>query len=136
LGENTLVSDITPDEITSMIEEFEDQGNSGSTVNKKLSCLSMMLKTARDEWPGCLETLPKINRRKEGKHRIRWMDTKEEAKALEVCEHLGLVDLRDYIIVAIDTGFRRSELLGFRSRDYVGGLMLLHDGETKSGKGR
>src|SRR5690606_21835872 len=79
LGRDTPVSDITSDDIINMVQEFEDGGNSGSTINKKLSCLSMMLKTAKAQWPGCLDVLPDINRRKEGTHRIRWMDTREEA---------------------------------------------------------
>src|SRR5690606_31685229 len=41
LGEDTLVSDVTSDDIINMVQEFEDKGNSGSTINKKLSCLSM-----------------------------------------------------------------------------------------------
>ena len=136
LGEDTAVADITPEDITEMVIELEDQGNSGSTVNKKLSCLSMMLKTAKAQWPGCLQELPAIIRRKEGKHRIRWMDAAEETKALELCDTFGLEDLKDYIVVAIDTGFRRGELLGFQPRDYNNGLLVLHDGETKSDKAR
>lgn len=136
LGEDTLVSDVTSDDIINMVQEFEDKGNSGSTINKKLSCLSMILKTAKEQWPGCLDTLPAINRRQEGTHRIRWMDTKEEAKVLEMCDTLGLTDLKDYIIVAIDTGFRRGELLNFQVKDYFNGELHLYAGETKSDKAR
>lgn len=136
LGGETVVSDITADDITEMVDEFEDQGNSGSTVNKKISCLSMMLKTAKAQWPGCLGTLPAMSRRKENKHRVRWMDGKEEGIALDMCHALGLYDLKDYIVVAVDTGFRRNELLPFQSKDYMNGLLVLHDGETKSDKAR
>lgn len=136
LGEDTLVSDITADDISEMVADFEDRGNSGATVNKKMSSLSMMLKTAQQQWPGCLPTLPALIRRKENKHRIRWMDEAEEAKALAACGHLGLHDLRDYIIVAVDTGFRRGELLGFEVRDYANGLLHLHAGETKTDQAR
>lgn len=136
LGADTLVSDVTSDDIINMIQEFEDQGNSGSTINKKLSCLSMMLKTAKAQWPGCLTVLPDINRRKEGSHRIRWMDVQEEARVLEACDHLGLSDLKDYVICGVDTGFRRGELLRFQVRDYFNGQLHLYEGETKSDKPR
>ncbi|QDB70994.1 tyrosine integrase [Bordetella phage vB_BbrP_BB8] len=136
LGADTLVSDVTADDIINMVQEFEDKGNSGSTINKKLSCLSMMLKTAKEQWPGCLGDLPAINRRREGTHRIRWLDTKEEAKVLEMCDTLGLTDLKDYIIVAIDTGFRRGELLKFQVKDYFNGELHLYEGETKTDKPR
>lgn len=136
LGRSTLVSEVTPDEIMELIETLEDQGNSGSTVNKKLSCLSMMLKTAKEQWPTCLQFVPPIPRRKEGSHRIRWMDTREEEKALAMCEHLGLDDLRDYIIVGIDTGFRRSEQMHFATKDYFNGMLHLYAPETKGNKNR
>lgn len=136
LGEETLVSSITTEDVTEMVLEFEDQGNSGSTVNRKLSTLSTMLRTAQEQWPGCLPSMPTLSRRREGKHRIRWMDEAEEKTALEACEHLGLYDLKDYIEVAIDTGFRRSELLGFEIEDYQNGLLILHEGKTKNDRAR
>lgn len=134
LGENTLLTDITPGAMSDMVIELEDLGNSGSTINKKTSCLNMMFKTAKAE--GWIEEFPKPVRRKENKHRVRWMDEAEEAKVLALCEHLGLYDLRDYIIVAIDTGFRRGELLGFKSKDFSGGLLHLHAGATKTDEAR
>ncbi|QFP93705.1 integrase [Ralstonia phage P-PSG-11-1] len=136
LGRDTPLTDITAEDVTEMILALEEKGNSGSTVNKKLSCLSMILKTAKKQWPGCIGDFPEWERRKEGSHRLRWINEAEEKRMLGAAEHLGLYDLRDYIIVGIDTGFRRGELLGFPLKDYQGGLMILHDGETKSGKGR
>lgn len=134
LGEDTLLTDISTEDISEMILEFEEQGNSGATVNKKLSCLSMMLKTAKDH--GWLTKLPPITRRRESKHRIRWFDTKEEAAMLTMCDTLGLTALKDYIIVAIDTGFRRGELLGFPVKDYSNGLLHLHADGTKTEEAR
>lgn len=136
LGKETLVSDIDTEDITEMILEFEDQGNSGSTVNRKLSALSMILKTAKEQWPNSVPVMPALTRRKEGRHRIRWMDEDEENKVLEACNRLGLSDLKDFIVVAIDTGFRRSELLGFKLEDYRNGLLVLHEGETKTDQAR
>lgn len=136
LGANTLVSDVTSDDIIRMVKAFEAQGNSGSTINKKLSCLSMILKTAKEQWPGSIRDLPAIPRRKEGAHRVRWMDEAEEARVLEACNVLGLKDLHDYIVVAVDTGLRRGELLNFQVNDYFNTMLHLYDGETKSGKGR
>lgn len=130
----TIVSDITPDIILEAIEEWEEQGNSGSTVNRKLSHLRMMLKTAVER--GWIATLPQVPTRREGKHRIRWMNETEELKVLTTCTHLGLDELRDFIIVAIDTGFRRGELLGLEPRDIFNGLIHLHEGETKTDKAR
>lgn len=134
LGEKTRLVDITAEMVTEMVLEFEDGGNSGSTVNKKASCLSMMLKTAVSQ--GWIKTFPKPPRRKENQHRIRWMDEAEEERVLALCIHLGLYDLHDYIIVAIDTGFRRGEMLGLEPRDFSNGLLHLHAGSTKSDEAR
>jgi len=134
LGEDTLLVDITAEDINEMVFEFEDQGNSGSTINKKTSCLSMMFKTAEEQkW---IKDWPKPPRKKENKHRIRWVDEAEEAKILELCDHLGLDDLRDYVIVAIDTGFRRGEMLKFQPKDFSNGLLHLHAGSTKNDDAR
>lgn len=130
----TLLTDITPALVLEAIEEWEDEGNSGSTVNRKVSHISKMLSTAVEQ--GMLKMAPKLPRRKPGKHRIRWMSEQEELKVLNGCTTLGLSDLRDYIVVAIDTGFRRSELLGLVSNDFVNGMVQLHAGSTKSDKAR
>ena len=134
IPEGTELEDITPDLVLEAIEEWEDQGSSGSTVNRKISHLSMMLKTAHEQ--GWIKGMPKLPRRAEGKHRIRWLDETEEMKVLNACQHLGLSELRDMIVVAIDTGFRKGELMQIQPRDLVQGTLCLHDGETKSGKAR
>jgi integrase len=134
LGRDTPLTSITSEMVNEMIFEFEDQGNSGSTVNKKGSCLRMMFKTAVEQkW---VKEFPNPPFRKEAKHRIRWMDEAEEGRVLALCDHLGLSDLKDYIIVAIDTGFRRGEMLGFKPQDFSNGLLHLHEGETKTEEAR
>ncbi len=130
----TLLTDITPALVLEAIEEWEDEGNSGSTVNRKVSHISKMLSTAVEQ--GMLKVAPKLPRRKPGKHRIRWMSEQEELRVLNACTQLGLHDLRDFIVVAIDTGFRRSELLGLVPNDFVNGMVQLHAGATKSDKAR
>lgn len=134
LGRDTPLDEITPEVIAEAILEWEDEGNSGSTVNRKLSALSTMLDMAMDH--GWLDKKPKIKRRREGKHRVRWLDLEEELQLLNVAERLGLHELRDFIVVAVDTGFRRSELLGLDPRDYQNGMLHLHAGSTKNDDAR
>jgi len=134
MGADTKVKDVTTSLIRELIEEWEDAGNTGGTVNTKLSAISVMLKCAADE--GWIEALPRIKRRSPGEHRIRWMDFNEELKALNLCDQLGLLALKDYIQVAIDTGFRKMELLGFKVKEYHHGMLHLHPQETKTAKPR
>lgn len=134
LGEDTLVKDITTSMIREMADELEDAGLLGATINQKLSALSMMLKTAADE--GWIEILPRIKRRSPGTHRVRWLDAEEEMEALNTCDHLGLLGLRDFIVVAIDTGFRRTELLEFCVKDYRQDMLHLYADQTKTAKPR
>lgn len=134
IPEDTPLSEITFDMALEAVEAWEEEGNGGQTVNHKISHLSMMLKTAMEK--GWITAMPKLPRRKPGKHRIRWMDEQEESKALTMCRQLGLHQLHDFIVVAVDTGFRRSELLGLRRNDYVNGMVHLHAGQTKTDKAR
>lgn len=134
IPEQTLLSDITPSMVLEAIEEWEDEGNSGSTVNRKVSHISKMLSTAAEQ--GWITAVPKLPRRKPGKHRIRWMSEREELLVLNGCTQLGLNDLRDYITTAIDTGYRRGEMLGLVPNDFVNGMLQLHAGSTKSDKAR
>jgi integrase len=134
LGEDTLVKDITTSVIREMADELEDAGLVGGTINQKLSALSMMLKTAADE--GWVETMPRIKRRSPGTHRVRWLDADEETVVLNACDTLGLTSLREFVMAAIDTGFRRTELLEFRIKDYRQDMLHLYADQTKTAKPR
>jgi integrase len=134
IPEQTLLTDITFEMALEAVEAWEEEGNGGTTVNHKISHLSKMLTTAVEQ--GWLQSVPRLPRRKPGKHRVRWMNENEELKALNLCKSLGLDQLHDLICVAIDTGFRRSELLGLTPNDFVNGMVHLHAGQTKSDKAR
>ena len=134
IPEDTPLSEITFDMALEAVEAWEEEGNGGQTVNHKISHLSKMLDTAMKQ--GWIKAKPMLPRRKPGSHRVRWMDEQEEAQALAMCRQLELHDLYDLIVVAVDTGFRRSELLGLKRNDYVNGMLHLHAGQTKTDKAR
>lgn len=136
IGGETLLEDINSKIVLEAIDDWEDRGNSGGTINRKLSALSTILKTAHEQNPPWIAQVMKMPRRPEGAHRIRWMNEKEEAVVLAKCEALGLLDLRDYIVVAVDTGLRRGELLPFKLTDFSNGMLHLHAGETKNDDAR
>lgn len=133
-GPDTPTSEINATWIVEWMEELQERGNSGSTCNKKLSSLSMMLSRAEDF--GGLPILPRMKRYKESQHRVRWFSDAEENSMLTMASHLGLHELAQLIVVGIDTGFRRSELLSLTLSDYHKGNLVLHAGETKNGDAR
>ena len=61
-GDDLKLSELTTEVITEVIFEWEDQGNSGSTINRKISNLSTMLTMSADQ--GWLDKLPKFPRRR------------------------------------------------------------------------
>ena len=114
-GERTHIADITPERIREYMGHLESKGNSNGTINRKLSALSMVIKTAEEY--GHIEQRPVIRRKKEYKGRERFVTLEEENEMLRLLEAWGLYDFRDAIITLIDTGFRCGELLGLLKVD-------------------
>ena len=114
-GPDMRIRLITLDRIDSYVEHLLDSGNSGSTVNRKLSCLSRILRTAQER--GKIKSLPKMPRRREGTHRVRFLSPAEEQRVLDTADYLGYQDHKDAITMLIYTGFRCSELWRLERRD-------------------
>lgn len=133
-GPKTPVCEINPGSVEDYIAEMEDLGNTGATINKKLSTLNVMLKEAQRM--GWAPNRVLILRRKESSKRLYWYTEEEERDMIDAAHKLGLPVLADFIVWSIDTGFRRSESLRFKVEDFQGGMLRLHDGETKSDTGR
>lgn len=135
LGWDTKVDTLTMESIRNMARDFvTSDNNSGSTVNRKLSSLSVMLSIAEDE--GWIDRHFKMPRRKEAEHRIRYMSAEEELTAIAFAKHMGFTGLADLIPFAIDTGFRKAELEGLTLDDCRNARATLHAGATKSDKAR
>lgn len=108
-GANTLVQDISQESIGKYLMFLLDHGLSGSTINRKLSALSRCLTTAQEN--GKLENVPKMPKRREGEHRIRFLSKDEEDTMLKAIENLGYTgDLMDVVLCLTYTGFRCGEL--------------------------
>lgn len=115
-GPSTPVESITTDGIDAFIRHCQaDKGNSGATINRKLSCLSRILRTAHER--GKLAVLPKMPRRSEGEHRVRFLSCEEEARLTIILERLALPDVEDAVLCLLYTGFRCGELWRLERRD-------------------
>ena len=115
-GADTPVQDITLDSIDLFVTHLlNERGNSGATVNRKLSCLSRILRTAFER--GKLEKMPKMPKRREAEHRIRFLSPEEETRMLTILEATATQDVQDAILCLLYTGFRCGELWRLECRD-------------------
>lgn len=116
----------------------EAKGNSDSTINRKVSALSKVLKTAvNHDGLAELPAMPKQRRERVG--RIRYFTNSEETQMAAWCKATGQDEFWDVICVLIDTGMRRGELLNLRPADVdlKTGVMMVYGTEgqgTKNGK--
>ena len=144
LGAETALADLT----ASRISEYKatrlatkrgkpeaERLLTAAAVNRPLALLRHLLRTAHEEWEA-LPAVPKIRLEKEPQGRLRWLTEDEIKNLLEACGKSRNRDLRAAVVVAINTGLRRSELLGLTwdRVDSSRGVIRLE--VTKSGKRR
>ncbi|MDD5008170.1 MAG: site-specific integrase [Syntrophorhabdaceae bacterium] len=117
------------------IEEFKNEQSKVSapaTVNRKLTCLKHLLKKAV-EW-GKLGDNPARNIKllRENNQRLRYLEKEEIKKLVDACS----AHLRPIVIVGLNTGMRKSEILCLKWRDidFEKGIIYLRD--TKNGDNR
>lgn len=107
------LGEVLPHHLTSFVQERQAAGISGSTIRKDLSFLSDVYNWVRLEFrlyavenPVSIVKKPSCAR-----PRQRRLTDEEEAALLEYFETKGNPEMRPLIIVAIETGLRKSELL-------------------------
>ena len=111
---------------------FRKKGNSDSTINRKLMCLSKIMKFAHERKK--VVELPKLPLKKEPKGKIRWLTLEEDKQLLKYFDFPWTRDYFDYFIVAIDTGLRTSEMLRLEKNDILEKRIKVE--LTKSGEPR
>lgn len=114
-GESCPLTRITLDRIDEYVAHCQHIGNSDGTINKKLSCLSRVLRTALER--GKLKAMPKIRLKKEPQNRIRFLSPAEEDRLINTLTLFGYEEQRDAVICLLYTGFRCSELWRLEKRD-------------------
>ena len=127
-GEKTLLEDITTEKLDYFILDYcrDIKGNTGATINRKIACLSKIMRFAlsRDK----LSKLPKFPRQKESNGRIRYLSHEEEHEITKYFSNN--TDILDFIIVAMDTGLRVSELLRLTQRDITNGMVTVWENKA------
>jgi integrase len=84
---------------------------SAASINRPLAVLRHLLRLAHEEWE-VLPAIPKVRMEKEPQGRIRWLEPDEEARLLDACRTSRAKHLAAVVTVALETGLRKSELLG------------------------
>ena len=112
-------------------------GRSGDTVNHYFNIISKLFQMLNDEWGLELHNPIKgIKRMPPSKTRYKRLFEPAEAALLEACSALSYPQLALIITIAIETGMRRSEIMGltWQDVDLTNRKAYLH--HTKNGQSR
>lgn len=136
-GENRLLSTIKLRDMDAYIDKLLRAGDTGATVNRKLSCLSVIIRTAYDRGGLGKAELPKFPRRlKESEHRIRFLSSREEETLLHLLHDSDFEGQAEAVQVLLYTGFRCGELWRLEKRDIDLNNHTMTAWQTKNGHPR
>ncbi len=114
-GADLSIKQITALALDDFVAALKAKGNSNATINRKLASLSKIMSVALDR--GGLDVKPKFPHQRESKGRIRFLTDEEESAMLAHLQDMGKLDVRDAVVVLIDTGLRVGELLRLTWQD-------------------
>lgn len=104
------------------------EGVTVATVNRELACLRNIFNRAA-EWGKFVSVPPKIKLARENNERVKYLSEGEAQKLLEMSPE----PLKSIVIIALNTGMRRSEIatLKWRDIDIKEGILTLWDTKNK-----
>jgi integrase len=128
------LSQITPQIISEWAAQRLEEGCVNDTVRRDLTVLGQMYKTAVLWRQATANPVAGVRKPRAGAHRVRWLTAEEEARLLKACNPF----VRPVVIAALQTGFRRGELLGlcWGDVDFSRGIMRVRAELAKSHEGR
>ncbi len=137
-GPKRKLEDIGREDVDAWLDDCAGRGNSDSTINRKRSALSKMMRIAVEY--GGLAEMPKLPRqRKEPVGRIRQISESEEQQLIGALTLFGMPWAARAVAVLIDTGLRCGELWNVRLEDidFKNRVLMVYGTEgkgTKNGK--
>jgi integrase len=128
------LADITPWLIEKYKKERKEKGKSPQTINLELACLKTMFSKAVIWGKATANPVKQVKLFHVNNARVRFLNEEEETRLLAECP----AHLRDLVISALHTGFRRNELLTLQVSDvdFARGLVRVQAGYAKNGEGR
>ncbi|WP_425645896.1 site-specific integrase [Agrobacterium leguminum] len=123
------------------IASFRDerlQSVAPSTTVRELAILSHVLEVAIRDWglPLAKNVVKLVRRPVIRNERSRRLTGDEEQRLLDACDVGKIPFLRTLLVVAVETGMRRGELLGLKWSDFSHNRRVLSLALTKNGSGR
>lgn len=137
IGRKKPLDEITSKDLAHLKATLLERGKAGSTVNRYISAIMVILNTAARYWD-LLDRVPAVKREDEtGNERLRVVTWEEEKKILEACDSLGDQDFKDLYIVLVDSGLRCGEALEMtytRNIDFHNNVITIQQQKTKRSK--
>lgn len=109
----------------------EGRTTSPGTVNRELATLSHLFNQAI-EW-GWIATKPKIRRLKEGSGRIVYLTADQVQRFLAACMESNNPQLYPFVLVALETSMRKSEVLSIRKEHIDAERRVIYIPKAKAG---
>jgi integrase len=129
------------DKITGeVVAQYRDQRLtevSNNTVRLELALLSVVFEQCRKEWSLAVSNpVKQIRMPKPGKPRQRRLEAGEEEALLAACKASGAHYLHSFVLLAIETGMRFSEIAGLQWENVSVGNRTIFLPDTKNGHPR
>ena len=130
-----VLNELGAAEIQAYIDRRRGQGVAPATVNKELNLLSSALNFGRRRLQWDIPNPVQSMRLREPEGRIRWI-SREDAERLIAAAAPVRNYLPDFIVLALNTGMRKGEMLGLTwdRVDLGQGMVYLRDRDQKNGK--
>lgn len=127
-------SELDSKSIRNYIKTRTESGAKPATVNRELVVLSAAINAWNLDHSTQLKNPVNGLKLKESEHRLRWLTRDEYDRLIDSSDGY----LRDFIILAVQTGMRRGELLNLTwdRVDFANATIRLEAGQTKTGKSR
>jgi integrase len=108
-----------------------------ASINRELECLSSILSMAMRKPYSHISENPcrEVGKLREENGRCRFLSSEEEERLLSVCT-ADRAHLKPIIIIALNTGMRRGEILSLKWSEIDLGRGIIHLTRTKSGRPR
>ena len=128
------LNDISSFEIEKYRKERKDSGKADATINRELQALRHLFNKAIAWGKAHQNPVSQVKLRKEENSRVRFLSDEEETCLLQACGPT----LRAIVVAALNTGFRRGELLSlyWSDVDFVHSLITVQGAYAKNGERR